>query len=112
MVPGPNDVIALEALGAPAVGLCDTAVSTEQAEKLGAFSREIGCVVTVMFDCTEEGDLAGRLAIVELAERCPVRLAWSPRLHGGIFKGRKIDSLTCVDWEAIYGSILGVKSAK
>ena len=89
VVPGPNDVIALEAVGAPAVGLCATAVTAEQAEKLAAFSRETGSVVTVMFDCTEEGELAARVVVVELAQRCPVRLAWSPAMHGGAFKGRK-----------------------
>jgi hypothetical protein len=91
--------LALEALGAPAVGLCATTVTAEQAEKLATFSRETKSVVTVMFDCTEEGELAARVVVVELAQRCPVRLAWSPAMHGGTFRGRKTDSLTSEEWE-------------
>ena len=74
VVLGPNDVIALEAIGAPAVGLCDTAVTAEQAEKIAAFSRETGSIVTVIFDCTEEGELAARVAVWVLmiaAQRAP-----------------------------------------
>ena len=101
VVPGPNDVIALEALGAPAVGLCATAITAEQAEKLASFSRETGSVVTVMLDCTEDGELAARVFVVELAQHCPVRLAWSTAMHSGAFKGRKADSLTNEEWERI-----------
>ena len=101
VVPGPNDVIALEALGAPAVGLCATAVTAEQTEKLTSFSRETGSVITVMFDCTEEGALAAQGVVVELAQHCAVRLGWSPSMHGTAFKGRKTDSLTGEEWERI-----------
>ena len=107
IVPGPNDVIALEAIGAPAVGLCATAVTAEQAEKLASFSRETGSVVTVMFDCTEEGELGACAAVVELAQRCPVRLAWSPTTHGRVFNGRKTDSLTSDEWERIRPFFVG-----
>jgi hypothetical protein len=107
VVPGPNDVIALEAIGAPAVGLCATTVTAEQAEKLALFSRETGSVVTVMFDCTEEGELAARVVVVELAQHCPVRLAWSPTMHGRVFNGRKTDSLTSEEWERIYPFLVG-----
>jgi hypothetical protein len=101
VVPGPNDVIALDSLGTSAVGLCDTTVTEDQAEKIAAFVKELGCVATVMFDCTEVDELAARVAVVELAQRCPVRLAWSPVRHGGAFKGRKMDSLTSEEWEQI-----------
>ena len=112
VVPGPNDVIALEAIGGAAVGLCATAVTAEQAEKLASFSRETGSVVTVMFGCMEEGELAARAVVVELAQRCPARLAWSPVMHGGVFKGRKTDSLTGEEWERLSGSILKRHVAK
>ena len=107
VVSGPNDVIALEAVGAPAVGLCATAVTTEQTEKLASFSRETGSVVTVMFDCTEEGELAARVVVVDLAQRCPVRLAWSQAMHGGAFKGRKLDSLSGEEWERLRSFLVG-----
>lgn len=40
MIPGPNDVIALEALGIPTVALCATSVTSEQAEKIGNFAGQ------------------------------------------------------------------------
>ena len=107
VVPGPNDVIALEALGALAVGLCAMAITAEQAEKLASFSRETGSIVTVMFDCTEEGELAARVVVVALAEHCPVRLGWSPAMHGTTFRGRKTDSLTGEEWERIRPFLVG-----
>ena len=107
VVPGPNDVIATEALGVPAVGLCARAVTVEQAEKLATFSRETGSVVTVMFDCTEVGELAARLVVVELAQHCPVRLGWSPVMHGGAFNRRGPESLTAENWGKIRGFLVG-----
>jgi hypothetical protein len=93
VVPGANDVIALDALDVAAVGLCSTTVTTEQVDKIAAFARDIACVITVMFDCTEEDELAARLALVELAHSCPVRLGWSRRMQGGRFQGRRLASL-------------------
>jgi len=107
---GPNDVIALEAIGALAVGLCANAVTAEQADEIAMFSQEVGSIITVMFDCTEEGSLAARVAIVELAQHCPVRLAWSPAMHAGAFKGRKADSLTSEEWEGIRILLLTARS--
>ena len=106
VVPGPNDVIALEAFGAPAIGLCATTVTAEQAEKLGSFSRETGSVVTVMFDCTEEGELGARVVVAELAQGGPVRLGWSPIMHGGIFKGRQPESVGREEWEKIHAFLV------
>jgi hypothetical protein len=101
VVPGANDVIALDSLGGAAVGLCAQEVTTEQAEKLAAFARQTGSVVTVMLNCTEEGHLAARCVLVELAQRCPVRLAWSPLMHDGAFMGRQPESLSPKEWYSI-----------
>ena len=109
-MPGPNDVIALEAIGAPGVGVCATTVTAEQVEKLASFSLETGSVVTVMFDCTEEGELAARVALVELAQHCAVRLAWSPTMHGRVFSGRTTDSLTSEEWERIRSFLVGQRN--
>ena len=111
VVPSPNDVIALESLGGPAVGLCATTPTAEQAEKLASFSRETGSVVTIMFDCTEEAELAARVVVVELAQRCPVRLAWSPPMHGRVFHGRKTDSLTSKEWERVQSFLAGPRGS-
>jgi len=101
VVQGPNDVIALDALGAPAVGLCGETVTADQAEKLTAFTREAGTTVTLMFDCDEAGELRMRQALLDLAQRCPVRLGWSQAMHGGSFKGRQAKSLTVEEWSRI-----------
>lgn len=111
IVPGPNDVIALDVLGSSAVGLCGTTVTPEQTEKIAAFVREAGCVATVMFDCNAAGELAARVVVVALAQACPVRLAWSPQMHGGSFNGRRVDSLTPEDWERVRGSLASLRGA-
>jgi hypothetical protein len=106
-VMGPNDVLALEALGAPAVGLCAMGVTNEQADKLATFSQETGSIINVMFNCTEEGDMSARLALGDLAQHCAVRLGWSSIMHGGVFRGRKLDSLTSQEWERIRRFFVG-----
>ncbi len=110
VVQGPNDVIALDGLGVPAVGLCATTITGEQVEKVGRFSAESGHgAVTVMLDCTEAGSLAARVIVVELAQVCPVRLAWSETMHGGLFKGWEVASLSAEEWRTIAG-FLGERS--
>jgi hypothetical protein len=103
VVPGANDVIALEALGVPAVGLCGVTVAPGQASKLGAIAREAEAALTVLFNADESGTLAARAAVVALAEQCPVRLAWSETMHNGAFRGRDPASLTMEEWEHLYG---------
>jgi hypothetical protein len=103
VVKGPNDVIALDGLGVPAVALCSLSATLSQAEKLSACVRPVGSWLTLMFDCTEEGELTMRQTLVELAQRCPVRLAWSPSMHGGGFNGREAGSLTPEEWGRIEG---------
>lgn len=110
VVPGPNDVLALDVLGGAAVGLCGETVTTEQVERLATAAGAMEAVVTVMFDVSEEGELRMRQALVELAQRCPVRLAWSQAMHGGAFKGKKTDSLTTEEWERIRQCLLGTRS--
>ena len=105
---GPNDVIALDALGIPTLGLCAKAVTREQAERAREMLRSAGGpTLLVMFDCTEEGELAARQAIVNLAQHCPVRLAWSPEMHGGRFKGREAASVTPEEWGVMEAWLLG-----
>jgi hypothetical protein len=106
---GANDVIALDALGVPAVGLCGKTVTREQADRATELLRSAGGpTLLVMFDCTEEGELAARQAVVGLAEHCPVRLAWSPVMHRGRFNGREAASLTPEEWGAMEAWLSGV----
>ena len=102
VVKGPNDVIAFDALGVPAVALCGTSITPEQVEKVGCIASETGVpFVTVMLDCTEAGTLAARVVVVELAQVCAVRLAWAETMHDRTFKGREVESLTGEDWARV-----------
>lgn len=95
-------MIALDTLGVPAVGLCSNTLTREQAVKLARLAETVGTgVVTLMLDCDPEGELGARQAIVELAQLCPVRFAWSPSMHGGAFKGRQPESLKSEEWRVI-----------
>ena len=50
------------------------------------------------------------MVVVELAQVCPVRLAWAEAMHGGAFKGREVDvACTVEEWyeEAILQEFLG-----
>ncbi len=102
VVEGPNDVIALDVLGVPAVGLCSNTITDEQVEKIERLAETIaGGVVTLMLDCDEEGERGAKQAIVEIAQHCRVRLAWNLSMHGGAFKGRQPESLRPEEWETI-----------
>jgi hypothetical protein len=108
IVAGPNDVIALDSLGAPTVGLCGKEVTRDQAERAAEMLRSVGGrTLVVMFDCTEEGEFSARQAVVSFAEHCPVRLAWSPVMHGGRFKGREAASVTREEWEEMEAWLSG-----
>ena len=52
-----------------------------------------------------EGEHGARQTVWELSQLCQVRLAWSPAMFGGAFKGRQLESLTPEDWELIYNGL-------
>jgi hypothetical protein len=102
VVEGPNDVIGLDVLGVPAVGLSSNTITGEQAAKVSQWAHAVGCgVVTLMLDCDSEGETGAKQALLEIAQRCAVRLAWSSAMHGGTFKGRQPESLRREEWEQI-----------
>lgn len=102
VVEGPNDVIALDVLGVPAVGLCSNTVTDAQVEKLTKWSNDLaGGVVTLLFDCDEQGDNGAKQALYQLAQRCKVKLGWSSTMFRGQFKGRQPESLVMADCKTI-----------
>ncbi len=102
VVEGPNDVIRLDTLGVPAVGLCSNTITREQAAKLAALARELsGGIVTVLLDCDAEGESGMRQCLGYLAQLTPVRLAWTSKMYGGKFAGRQPEALTLQEWEEI-----------
>lgn len=101
VVEGPNDVIALDTLGVPAVALCSNTISAPQVEKLVRFAKLLADgQVTLLLDCDEEGENGAKQALLELAPHCRVRLGWSSATHAQ-FKGRQPESLTVEEWETI-----------
>jgi hypothetical protein len=108
VVEGPNDVIAMDALDVPAVGLCSNTLTKDQAAKLARYATAVGNgVVTLMLDCDPEGEAGARQATVELAQLCAVRFAWLPSMHGGAFKARQPESLTGDEWQRIRAFVTG-----
>ena len=102
LVEGPNDVIRLDTLGVPAVGLCSNRISREQAAKAAQLARELaGGIVTIFLDCDPEGEEGMKQCLGYLAQLCPVRLAWTSRMYGGKFKSRQPEALASAEWGEI-----------
>src|SRR5487761_1466366 len=95
VVEGSNDVVALDAIGVPSVGLCSNMMTDAQVKKVVRWAKELaGGVVTLMLDCDAEGENGMKQALWQIAQHCRVRLAWSSEMFGGRFKGRQPESLT------------------
>ena len=95
VVEGFNDVMGLDNLGIPAVGLMSNRMTDEQAGKVERWARLIGVGrVTLMFDCDPPGMEGAKEALWLLAERrLDVRLAWTNKRDGGIHAGRQPESV-------------------
>ena len=107
VVEGPNDVIRLDTLGVPAVGLCSNTVTKEQVQKLSQLAWQLcGGWVTLMLDCDPEGEGGTRQALWELVQCCRVRVAWSQGMYEGKFKGRQPESLCEEEWAEIEDTLL------
>ena len=98
---GFNDVIGLDAIGVPAVGIMSNKITDEQVAKVERFAKVLaGGKVTLLFDADEAGDNGAKETLWRFAERgLDLRLAWSRTMHGGVFTGRQPESLTREDWE-------------
>ena len=107
LVEGPNDVIKLDQLGVPAVGLCSNNITRDQAAKVAQFAREVGGgVVTIFLDCDPEGENGMKQCLGYLAPLVPVRLAWMSKMFGGKFRGRQPESLHTEEWAEIRDYLL------
>ena len=102
LVEGPNDVIRLDALGVPAVGLCSNRITGDQVQRLAGWAKKLsGGLVTVMLDCDAEGERGSQQTVYELARHCNVHLAWLPTMFNGRFRGKQPESLDLEEWSAI-----------
>ena len=103
IVEGFNDVIGLDNLGIPALGIMSNRMTEHQGEKIAGFAKLLGINrVNLMFDCDEAGTDGAKEALWFFAARqLDVRLVWSPGMHGGEFKGWQPEALSRSNVEAL-----------
>jgi len=111
LVEEPHAVIALEALGVPALAMCGNVVTIEQARLATAYARRTAVPVGLMLENTPEGEQAAKVSLAVLAERGPVQLMWSSRTDGGRFRGWEADQVAAAPdaWETIQKRLSGVE---
>lgn len=99
VVEGFNDVIGLDNLGIPAVGIMSNRITEAQIEKITRWSRQLaGGKVTLLFDCEPTGDEGAKEALWLLAQRgLTVRLGWTREMHGGRFNGKQPESIDAIE---------------
>lgn len=95
VVEGFNDVIGLDNLGVPALGIMSNRMTEAQGDKIARFAKQVGGNrVNLMFDCEATGTDGAKEALWFFAERqLDVRLVWSPAMHKGAFQGQQPESL-------------------
>jgi 5S rRNA maturation endonuclease (ribonuclease M5) len=103
VVEGFNDVLGLDALGVPAVGIMSNKITEQQVMKVDRWARGLaGGKVTLLFDADEPGDEGAKEAHWLFAQRgLDVRLGWSRAMHGGAFAGRQPENITADEWEHV-----------
>lgn len=101
VVEGFNDVIGLDNLGIPALGICSNKITAAQVEKISHWAKQLaGGKVSLLFDCEPTGDEGAKEALWLLSQRqLSVRLGWSQAMHAGAFVGRQPENLTQTEWE-------------
>lgn len=96
LVEGFNDVINLDNLGIPALGIMSNRMTDAQGEKVATWAKQMaGSRVNIMFDCEATGVEGAKEALWFFAQRqLQVRLLWSPDMYEGKFQGWQPESLT------------------
>ncbi len=105
LVEGFNDVIGLDNLGIPSLGIMSNRMTDAQGEKVIRFAQQLGINrVNLMFDCEDSGTAGAKEALWYFAERkINVRLVWSPTMHCGEFNGKQPESLKRDDVTMLLG---------
>jgi hypothetical protein len=103
VVEGPNDVIRLDTLGIPAVGLCSSSATAEQIAKIARFARTVaGNRATLMLDLDAAGDVGTEQTLFQLAKLgVNVRLGWSAEAIGQDVAARQPEELTSDEWRML-----------
>jgi len=102
IVEGPNDVIRLDTLGVPAVGLCSNTISDAQVRKVVKWAQQLGGGrITLMLDCDDEGERGAKEIAWKLSQHCSVQTAWSSAMYDGRFRARQPESLSSEEWQML-----------
>ena len=103
VVEGFNDVIGLDALGIPSIGIMSNKITEGQVEKIERFANRLsGGKVVLLFDADSAGDEGAKETAWQLLQRqLDVRLGWTQEMHGGAVRDRQPESLTREEWEQI-----------
>ncbi len=103
VVEGFNDVIGLDNIGIPAVGVMSNRMTEAQGEKIATWAMRLASGrVTLMFDCEASGIEGAKDALWFFAEQgLDVRVAWTPSMHGGKFAGRQPETMIREEWESV-----------
>jgi hypothetical protein len=106
IVEGFNDVIGLDNLGIPALGIMSNRMTEPQGEKIVRFAKQLGISrVNLMFDCEASGVDGTKEALWFFAEhQLDVRLVWSPTMHESEYAGRQPESLSPSEIDALFAN--------
>lgn len=96
LVEGFNDVIGLDNLCVPSLGITSNRMTESQGEKVIRFAKQLGVNrVNLMFDCEETGDIGAKDALWFFAERgVETRLLWSTGMFAGQYKSSQPESIS------------------
>jgi len=100
---GFNNVLALDAMGVPAVAIMSNKITEHQVAKVERFAKGLSSgKVTLLFDADDAGDEGAKEALWLLSQRgLDVRLGWSRAMHGGKFAGRQPEYLTLEECKSV-----------
>jgi DNA primase len=104
IVEGFNDVIGLDNLGVPALGILSNRLTEQQVEKIAKWSKQLaGGRVTLMFDNDPPGIEGMKDALWQLTLReLQVRIALTPDSHGGAFAGIQPEHLVLNHFDKLF----------
>ncbi len=108
IVEGFNDVINLDNLGIPALGIMSNRITQSQIEKITRWARRFANNrVNLMFDNDEPGIAGAKDALWMFAEqRICIRLVWSPRMTSPKSAGNQPESVNGKNWKELMSCLI------
>lgn len=91
-----------ETLDQPCVAILSNLATNEQLKQIAKLAHEYAKgVVTLLYDCDEQGERGMDADAVKLSKLCRVQRAWSRDMYDGKFTGRQPSELKPEEWEVI-----------